>query len=76
MADEITESGIWVDTQAGEIVHAEPEEGIVVLRPGQPITAEIQAELDAFEKAKEEAAKPDPAPDEPVAVTTKTASKK
>ena len=51
MADEIAASDKWVDTKTGKVVSSQPEEGILLVAKGSPLTADRKAAVDAAELA-------------------------
>lgn len=45
MADEISTTGKWVDTQTGRVVDSEPAEGRLLVAPGGVITPDVAASI-------------------------------
>lgn len=68
--DNVSKTGKWVDTKTGKVVASEPEEGRLLVAPGQEITPDVRAGIDAAERA----AKGEDAPVE-TAVSTQSTRK-
>lgn len=68
MADEVSKSGVFIDTKSGKVVNSPPEEGVQLVRPGGTIdTATAAAIANAKTAASGETS-------EPQTVTTDAAS--
>lgn len=55
--------GVWIDTETGAIVRDEPEHGRQLVVPGDEISDDVQARLDAL-PTPAQAEDPSPAQDE------------
>ena len=66
MADDVSKTGVFIDTKTGEVVESQPEEGIQLVPPGGTIDP---AAAQAIEAAKKAAS----GESEPKTVTTTTA---
>lgn len=51
MADGVSETGKWIDSQTGKLVDSEPVEGFQVVPKGGTITPDVQAQIDRAEAA-------------------------
>lgn len=47
----ISQTGVWVDTQTGQVVESEPEEGKMLVPPGGEVDQRIQDDIDAARAA-------------------------
>lgn len=45
MSDEISKSGVFIDTQSGKVVEQQPEEGIQLVPPGGVVTPDAEAQI-------------------------------
>jgi hypothetical protein len=43
--------GVWIDTRTGQVVTAEPEEGVLLAAPGAELTPDIEAAIEAAKAA-------------------------
>lgn len=46
MAEGICTTGMWVDTQTGQVVDTQPAEGRLLVAPGGVVTADVQSAID------------------------------
>lgn len=46
---EISETGVFVDSKTGQIVHSQPEEGVQLVPPGSEITPAMKDAIKAAE---------------------------
>jgi hypothetical protein len=46
MADEVSKSGVFIDTKTGKVTESQPEEGIQLVAPGSPVTPDAQRAID------------------------------
>lgn len=51
MADEVSKTGVYIDTKTGKVTDAPPEEGIQLVPPGGTIDSAAQKQIDAAEAA-------------------------
>lgn len=70
MADEVSKSGVFIDTTTGKVVTSKPVEGVQLVRPGGTIDKATAAAIDAAKRAASGEVS------EPKTVTTATAKGK
>lgn len=63
MADEISPTGKWIDTNTGRVVDTEPAEGRLLVAPGGPITPDVAARIARAEAEQPPAPEPEPVED-------------
>jgi hypothetical protein len=47
MAEEISKSGVFIDTKTGKVVESQPEEGVQLVAPGGVVTPEAERQIKA-----------------------------
>lgn len=67
MADNVSKSGIWVDSTTGKVVESEPEQGFQMVPKGGEITPLVQSQLDQLRTPSAPAASVDLSVQEPAA---------
>jgi hypothetical protein len=51
MADEVSKSGVFIDSKTGKVVNSQPEEGVQLVPPGGIIDATAEARIEAAKSA-------------------------
>lgn len=51
MADDVSKTGVFIDSKTGKVVTSPPEEGYQIVAPGGVIDANAQAQIDAAKAA-------------------------
>lgn len=59
MSEDVSKTGVWIDSRTGKIVESEPEEGVQLAAPGQVVDPTTAAQIEALRK-------PAPISEEPV----------
>lgn len=57
MADEVSKSGVFIDTKTGKVVNSQPEEGVQLVPAGGTIDADTAALIDMAKTAASGAGK-------------------
>lgn len=69
MAENVSKTGVFIDTKTGKVVESQPEEGVQLVRPGGTIRNDAAAQIEAAKAAASGKTA------EPKTVTTSTATK-
>jgi len=51
MADNVSKTGMWIDSKTGKVVESEPEQGYLLVTKGGEVSPLVQRQLDQLNEA-------------------------